>query len=135
MECKRKAASYETYAAKNKEINILSVKKGRRKNSNVDVVYIFNTLAHTFYVNDIEREWAPESEWNEEKKSAEMRSDVKRTAKTFRLKTEWTQSLAKGARKWKEIWKSFRWLFSGEYENIYGILCIIRHAYVNRKTK
>lgn len=32
--------------------------------------------------------------------------------------------------------KKFSPLFlPNEYENIYGILCIIRHAYVNRKTK
>lgn len=27
------------------------------------------------------------------------------------------------------------YFLEGEYENIYGISCIIRHAYVNRKTK
>lgn len=110
MECKRKAASYETYAAKNKEINILSVKKGRRKNSNVDVVYIFNTLAHTFYVNDIEREWAPESEWNEEKKVPKWEVMWNERQKLFGLKrnerSHWRKERENG-RKYEKVFAGF----------------------------
>lgn len=84
-------------------------------------------------------------------KKKKTRSDVRRTQKLFGLKrmnevaatvdgsgssdnngNECCQSSAKMEGNMKKFLPLF---LPNEYENIYGILCIIRHAYVNRKTK
>lgn len=135
MECVEEKASYETNAAKNKEINILSVKKDKlrsRCGRDLSLNTMWARKATRCSMGNTKKRRKEEDD--DEKK----RSEVKWTQKLFGLKRN-EHSRKNKAQKSKEIWKSFSFSFhfilEGEYENIYGISCIIRHAYVNRKTK
>lgn len=103
-----KKASYETNAAKNKEINILSVKKD--EHLKVEVLYIVNTLWNGSAYTHIEWEKLNEKARarEQEKKlqgQSNIRCDAKRSQKVYGLKR--MNAKGKGARKWKGNMKKF----------------------------
>lgn len=88
MECVEEKASYETNAAKNKEINILSVKKDKlrsRCGRDLSLNTMWARKATRCSMENIKKKKKRRRWWRKEKKWSEM------NAKTFRLKTEWTQ--------------------------------------------